>query len=280
MMDSRFAKSQRAIGESSNLAQLAMSYYWTKYANNELDTSEAKDLYDVFVILAVCAQAAIDSIKRVYEIDVLEEIDRIKGMPCMNPTDENGIKKDYPLFMKYTKEIPMTKNGKEIDFSKVVADRQKITNRINKDIVCPMNWLQDCLDRIQGASKTNTIPTEDFFIKMPGRANNRQVTKVVKLSKQYQDFIVANLNRLGDFDFMQEFNETTERFYESISCIRIGSKVTMNRLIELALGLENLRKWKGLNAHRYCTRILSALYKSAPEKFLSNFEPARPINAR
>lgn len=45
-MDNKFAKSRLGIGWSSNLAQLAMSYYWTE---------QDEDLYNNFVILSVVA---------------------------------------------------------------------------------------------------------------------------------------------------------------------------------------------------------------------------------
>lgn len=98
LMDNRFARSQLAIGESSNVAQLAMSYFWD---------NPCKELYDNFVILSVLAQAAIDSIKRIYEVDVQSEINRIKKLPSM------VREKRLPYFMKYTKKVPKMKNGKE-----------------------------------------------------------------------------------------------------------------------------------------------------------------------
>lgn len=45
-MDNKFAKSRLGIGWSSNLAQLAMTYYWTE---------PKQELYDNFVILSVVA---------------------------------------------------------------------------------------------------------------------------------------------------------------------------------------------------------------------------------
>ena len=37
---------------------------------------------------------------------------------------------------------------------KEIRDKKmKINDRINHKLVCPMNWLQECLDRIQGASQ-------------------------------------------------------------------------------------------------------------------------------
>ena len=69
-MDNKFALSRRGIGESSNLAQLALTYYWT---------SPNRELHDNFVILSVLAQVIIDGCKREYEVDALSEIERIKN---------------------------------------------------------------------------------------------------------------------------------------------------------------------------------------------------------
>ena len=53
-MDSKMQGAQKAIGGSSDSAQLAQSYYWTKIANGEYD-EETQQLYDDVVILAVLA---------------------------------------------------------------------------------------------------------------------------------------------------------------------------------------------------------------------------------
>lgn len=45
-MDNIFASSQRSIGESSNIAQTCLSYYWSE---------PSEELYDIFVILSVVA---------------------------------------------------------------------------------------------------------------------------------------------------------------------------------------------------------------------------------
>ena len=54
-MDNKFSGSQMGIGWSSNLAQLAMTYYWTELAKENPDTSLLKEYYDNFVILSVLA---------------------------------------------------------------------------------------------------------------------------------------------------------------------------------------------------------------------------------
>ena len=65
ILDNKLAASQLDIGESSNLAQVAQTY-----ACNFADTK-----YDDYVcILSVLAQVAIDSAKRQFDIDIMEEI--------------------------------------------------------------------------------------------------------------------------------------------------------------------------------------------------------------
>lgn len=56
-MDSNFSKSKLGIGWSSNLAMLALSYYWTEVSRPKEEQNEEliKDLHDNVVILAVLA---------------------------------------------------------------------------------------------------------------------------------------------------------------------------------------------------------------------------------
>ena len=61
MMDNSLAQAQMAIGESSNLAQLALTYTYN---------FEDKKYEDYVCILSVLAQAAIDNAKRRYDIDI------------------------------------------------------------------------------------------------------------------------------------------------------------------------------------------------------------------
>ena len=199
-------------------------------------------------------------------------------MDCMNPVDGNGKKADFPLFMKYTRDVPVTKNGKDLPYDVISAARDKIKGRINPELICPMNYLQAHLDTIQGASRKHTIPTEDFFIRMSGAGNSRQVSKVVQLAKEYDTYLKQNIDKLYDDAARFEFIEKTQDFYDKVAKIKISNIVTINRLIEIALNLDVAdnkikRNFKHLEAHKYGRLILKSLYKSDPEKFLSSFAP-------
>ena len=54
-MDNKFSGTQMGIGWSSNLAQLAMTYYWTELAKESPNEFLLKEYYDNFVILSVLA---------------------------------------------------------------------------------------------------------------------------------------------------------------------------------------------------------------------------------
>ena len=281
-MDNKFSGTQMGIGWSSNLAQLAMTYYWTELAKENPDKDLLKEYYDNFTILAVLAQLVIDSCKRSFEIDGEEEIKRISKLPCMSLTktievDDDKfktIKCDFPEFMRYTREIPHTKDGKELPSEVVSKNKSKLRRRINPELQCPMNWLEEWLDKIQNISSTNTIPTKEFFIKMNGDANRRQMTKVQHLAEYWDGYVKNYAMSKNDNNAFFCMVDVSREVVDEISKIKIGNIVTINRLIELALGLSNevgASHKRLYDPSKYTRKILNLLYKSNKEKFLTNF---------
>lgn len=270
VMDNKMAKASRYIGESSNLAQLAMTYYWTYHT---------KEYYDCFIILSVLAQIIIDSCKRDYEIDSITEIERIKKLDCMilNKTViKNGkptlVKCDLPLFMKYTKDFPTIVNGTEISYEEIKAQHDKIDSRINTELICPMNWLEECFDNIPVKNKSCSVDTKKFFIKINGKANNRQMTKIRELVENYdamsKSFKLSHDNRDDIIPLLEE----SENILSMLKKMKISNPVTINRLIETALGIEeNVGNKCYRQATKYTRKMLNLLYKRNPEQFLLNF---------
>lgn len=119
IIDNGLASAQGAIGESSNLAQLCLTYTYNS-------TGELKEKYEGFVaILSVLAQVAIDNAKRKYDIDLMEEIERIK--------DEMDIENNlYPIFWKIIKDKKIKENDKKFKEEK-----------INPELICPMNYIAE-----------------------------------------------------------------------------------------------------------------------------------------
>ena len=280
-MDNKFSGTQMGIGWSSNLAQLAMTYYWTEKAKENPDENLLKELYDNFTILAVVAQLVIDSCKRTFEIDGEDEIKRISQLPCMSLTksiEEDGkiktIKCDFPEFMKYTREIPCTKDGKELPYETVSRNKKKLRSRINYDLQCPMNWLEEWLDKIQNISSANSVPTRSFFIKMSGYGDHKQMSKIRQLIEAYDSYIKQYaVSHSKDDDMFSTATDISNEILDRLSKIKIGNVVTINRLIETSLGLEvnNNRSLFYKDSQKYTRKMLNMLYKMDKNKFLNNF---------
>ena len=152
-LDNKLAASQLDIGESSNLAQLAQTY----------DCTFGDQKYKDYVcILSVLAQIAIDSAKRLFDVDVGAEIRRIKKDMCV---DHNK----YPAFWKIIRR----------DFKE---------KKINYDLICPMNYLYN-LKLDQFRSDNPTIPIEYFIIKQPLELDKRICKRTEKL---ISDFSMQN----------------------------------------------------------------------------------------
>lgn len=148
-LDNKLAASQLDIGESSNLAQLAQTY----------DCTFGDQKYKDYVcILSVLAQIAIDSAKRLFDVDVSSEIRQIKK-------DMNVKENKYPSFWK-------------------IIHRDFKDKNINHDLLCPMNYLYN-LKLDQFRSNQSTIPIEYFFKKFKLEKNRKTCKKVEDIIETY-----------------------------------------------------------------------------------------------
>lgn len=255
-MDNTFARSQMSIGESSNVAQLALTYYWTE---------PSKELYDIFVILSVVAQIAIDSIKRIYAVDPVVEIRRIRNLDCMKKY--NGC--DFPEFMRYTRQVEYTKKGKPRDYGDILVDKNKLASRINPDLQCPMNTLVGVLSGIPRMRKVHAIPTEDFFIKEKGRSDNRKITKTQEMIEKasYNIYLITTTPDLSWNYKAELIEEIQDEIIEYMRKVRTKSHRTINRMIGLALGVEKFN-----NESKKNRTMLNLLYRMDPDVFLKSFK--------
>ena len=266
-MDSAMQQAQKAIGGSSDSAQLAQSYMWSKAARGEFD-NEYQQLYHNVVILAVLAQVAIDGIKRQYAVSPNDEISRIRDMDCMKR------KKDYPAFMKYTHKIQMTKNGEERPYDEIKKEKRRVSRRIDKNLVCPMNYLQEHLDKIQGSSRGDVVDTSEFFVKIKGKANNRQMSKIREVIEEYDKFVRHRMIEYADDkEIIYDVIEKTKDVLDSLKKLKITA-VTMNRLVETCLGIMGKTHTESQynEAVKYVRKTFNLLYHTNPQMFLNNFK--------
>ena len=141
-IDNNLAKQQLAIGTSSNLAQICQTYSYT------LNDSKYQDYT---CILSVLAQVAIDSAKRAFDINVVDEINRIRK-------DADIDTNKYPAFWRYVNK----------DFPK---------ERINNNLKCPMNYLCDIKF---GEYKTSGILPISYFFQKAEEPKDRKICKKVE----------------------------------------------------------------------------------------------------
>lgn len=200
IVDNKLAQAQMAIGSSSNLAQVSITYSYN------FDDQKYKDYV---CILSVLAQVAIDNAKRTFDIDLESEIDRIKVDMCVSkykyPTFWLNIRKDFNKkhdeLKKYLKDINELKIvPKEIEdgektmeefLTKLKADIKK-KDRINRSLKCPMNYLCD-LKLTKQRNENSTLSMNHFFNKYELETNRRQSKKVEELIEKYSLDLYNNI---------------------------------------------------------------------------------------
>ena len=128
-----------------------------------------------------------------------------------------------------------------------------------------MNFLVRILNEIEPISSKNSIPTKEFIVKVTGKANQKQMNKIIEYAKELD---ALSKDDMSDDDIMTY----TERFEEILTDLRkmkISNPKTMSRLIEFALNTSTRGKKKDYSR---CTRnLLNILYRMDKNAFLQNF---------
>ena len=242
-IDNNLAAAQLAIGESSNLAQVCLTYTY-----NFSD----KKYIDYVCILSVLAQVAIDNAKRRFDIDLTEEIKRIKS--DMN-IKENGYPKFWGIIRK--------------DFNK---------SRINEKLICPMNYIFD-IQVGKYRNTASTLPMSDFFVKFEMNEDKRKSKKVEELIQKYS-FDLYNYNINYDEDENDNYlllRNDFDKLIEDIRSIYISKNYLgmMSWLIDRAFVIgagvkrNNSTIMSTINTNK--SLLLKTLYDVNKEAFLQCF---------
>ena len=298
-IDNGLAKSKYSIGLSSNLAMLAMSWYWS---------TPTQELKDIVCITSILAQCSIDNSKRTYKVDLEKEIDRISNLDCMkvkinnkkemvlvNPDSTAEETKTFkklklakPYFWKFIKTIKekQAKKINEKDESKkqqlIIMQKQKNSKekaakvaKLNEHCIeakiCPMDYIQDAIDTIK-ANTDNTPYTADidFVQDIKGKSREKQENKVVEivtdLDNMYKKHFDEkdNNKNIDDEDWEVEQQIKSQDAIVNIKKIILSPK-TMQMIITHTLSDHGANK-------KYKRRMLNCLYKSQKDLFLSVFK--------
>lgn len=241
-VDHNLSKSQLAIGESSNLAQIALSYSYT------FDDPKYKD---AVCILSVLAQAAIDNAKRTFACDIPSEIRRLK------------------------KEIDLKGNGYPV-FWRLIRPEFNRTEMINREIRCPMNYLNSFRDDVIRDTR-ETLPMDTFFMNYEMKEPKRRSRKIEKLIQDYSLKIYKYNSDDGEDDEYFLLRDDFETLITDIRQIYISNNYLgfMSWLINRALKVSNsVASQSGqiksvLNKNR--ALLIKVLYEISPTQFLQCF---------
>ncbi len=192
-MDQNISASQYSIGSASNIAQLALSYWFDGGCKD-------KKLEDVFIICSVLAQVAIDSSKRNFEIEVGSELARISKLQCMK--HEPRYPRFYADVQKYN-----NKNKK----SKKLEIKESDIGFFN----CPMDLLYQIIEqgvidlRKHKGLNTRTYREGEYGVKPifeykadKVNVNRGQYKRIIDIIKKYDEAI-------------DELDESKESYHES-----------------------------------------------------------------
>ena len=281
LMDNKIAAGQDDVGSSSNVAQLALSYYYDLMYHTG---GQNRELRDVFVICSVLAQVAIDSAKRSFDVSVGDELRRLKKVAQDINADNNELcgrteKVRYPVFYA---EIQCEKQKKKIE-------RLKRQNQLNKEAAqisgeeykeellsimdqnrrakykCPMELLSgyvdyDVLDtRVSKEYQRKTIQLRDVF-KFP--------TADMKKTKNYG--IV--LKKAKTFDSRMNKLDANEKNYPETASFIFEDFLTKIQHLQIDRSLMRFLISAAFNSESHMqNRLLEMLYGYNNALFLSCF---------
>lgn len=238
-VDNNVASRQREIGESSNLAQIALTYSYN-YADKKYD--------DAVCILSVLAQAAIDSAKRTFEVDITDEIKRLKE-------DINLKENKYPPFW-----LIIRKGFKE--------------EKINYQLHSPMGYLYN-LKPGKISPSTTSLPISDFFI--PHTLNiDKRISKRIEEWIEKYSLSIFKINMTED----EEFLLLREDFIDLVNSIRelnLGTKYIgvfswlLNRAFLITPSVKNNENGLSSQTSKNKMLLMNVLFNVNKNMFLSCF---------
>ena len=278
-MDNKIASGQDDVGSSSNIAQLALSYYYDAIYHTR---EQNKNLRDIFVICSVLAQVSIDSAKRSFDVSVGDELTRLQRESRMINKENNMFcgresKVKYPVFYaniqaeKPQKKKKLKKESKEKNKDeKSKKEKNKDEKPKKKDTVigkyyCPMEILSQLIldktidTRVEQQYQRKSIRIKEVFIfPEKGVKKTSQYKTVIRKARAFDTEMKALDSNENNYSDMAIY--IFESYVKGIQKLKI-SKSTMQVLISAAFNAESYMQ----------NRLLEMLFDYDKELFLSCF---------
>ncbi|RGI92315.1 hypothetical protein [Blautia obeum] len=206
--------------------------------------------------------------------------------------EKKTLKKGRPLpkFWKYTHGISYSKNGKFKSAEDMRKQRENQKNRMDDSLICPMNALIDMIDEYTHTKLTKkamfgdkpAIQMEDFLAKVDGRADSRQINKVLEWAKEWKAaareynlkmFSAADKYDLGAYVNLLEKQEKIKT--DMKRSIRKMDRKTMSQMIRFAIKAgDKIGIPGGLreNYRKFGMEVMQLCYDYNKKMFLSCFK--------
>lgn len=247
IIDNKLAASQRDIGESTNVAQICLSYWHTT----------GDETYGAYAdALAVICQCSIDGTKRSFDVDIPGEIKRIK---------EN---------------IEIKKNGYPAFWRDIRRDCNK--NLINYNLQCPMNAVHS-LTVGRAEFKNDTIPISEFFINHENIETPKKSKNIERLIEKYNlqlsEFNMdKKKNKEKDYNDYLLLRSDYEDLLEEIRKISLPNKYIglmswlINRCFMITPGTKRNKNKIQSRLNKNRSLLLKILYDLNPNLLLKCFK--------
>ena len=237
-MDSKIADAQQSIGTSTDTAQLALSYYYD-------EGMKSRELEEAFIILSVIGQISIDLAKREFDINVVNEINRIKNLPCIKD-------KDIPQFFYDTKK---SRKGKPMRLKE---------NQTYKRMDCPMDIMGKIINKECGRQpRNNYLDINELLVHKRQKAKKYKVEKIIQESEHYvrnDKWIEENKNNMEDDTYIALKRDNLDNLLKRAS--KNLNEETIRQLVIYALDDDN---------KRLRSTMLNFLFKEYKSYFLKCF---------
>ena len=244
IIDNNLSAAQLDIGESSNVAQIGLSYTYNDFGKN---------FGEYVAILSVLAQVAIDNCKRRFDVDIHSEIQRCKN--------EMNIKEfGYPTFFGLIKP--------------------EVRDKINPNIVCPMNEVGKLkINRTYYSSPV--IPIQEFFVNYEDKPYKRKCKQVEELIEKYSlQLHKTQIDKDATYEDWILLRSDYDKLLEDIRKLNLSNKYIglmswlINRAFMITPGIQ--RKSDTINTKLSKNRpiLMKILYDLSPKMFLNCFKTA------
>lgn len=259
-VDNKLAAAQLAIGESSNLAQICLTYTYN---------FEDQKYQDYVCILSVLAQVAIDNAKRKFDIDLNKEIARIKSDMDI---ETNGL----PDFWLITKKDKRKARTDKIRYERQKKNKEKIKQKI-KELKCPMNIIYK-MTFDKAVDEGNVIPIDKFWIKHETPTGKKLSKKIEKIIQDYSfDLHKFNVNEDDNTEQYLLLKDDYEKMIKEIQKLNSTRNNLglfswlLNRAFLIGAGTKRNRNKLLAKTNKNRALLLKVLYDVDKKCFLSCF---------